>query len=82
MEAGIDFSVTDEFSAGPAGGASRRRTSTWTTPGVGSADLDADTWGVYGTWISPNGFYLDASLPLDELRRRPELGGRPDGGRG
>jgi outer membrane autotransporter protein len=29
--------------------------------GVGSTSIDADTWGVYGTWISPSGFYLDAS---------------------
>jgi outer membrane autotransporter protein len=59
-EAGIDFSVTDEFSIGLLVAKSQADVNL-DDPGVGSADLDADTWGVYGTWISPNGFYLDAS---------------------
>jgi hypothetical protein len=46
--------------AGPAGGQVAGRHDL-EDPGVGHNDIDADTWGVYGTWISPNGFYLDAS---------------------
>ena len=60
VEAGIDFSVTDEFSLGLLVAKSEADVHL-DNPGVGSSDLDADTWGVYGTWISPNGFYLDAS---------------------
>jgi outer membrane autotransporter protein len=60
VEAGVDFAVTDEFSIGLLLGKSQADTHL-DKPGVGSADIDADTWGIYGTWISPNGFYLDAS---------------------
>jgi outer membrane autotransporter protein len=59
-EGGIDFAVTDEFSLGLLV-ASARGKSTLEDPGRGTAKVEADTWGVYGTWISPNGFYLDAS---------------------
>jgi outer membrane autotransporter protein len=59
-EAGIDFSVTDEFSLGLLVAKSQSDTHL-EDPGVGHNEIDADTWGVYGTWISPNGFYLDAS---------------------
>jgi len=60
FEAGVDFAVTDEFSLGLLIGKSEADVDL-DNPGVGSADLDADTWGLYGTWISPTGFYLDAS---------------------
>jgi outer membrane autotransporter protein len=60
FEAGVDFSVTDEFSIGLLIGKSEADVDL-DDPGHGSADLDADTWGLYGTWISPTGFYLDAS---------------------
>jgi outer membrane autotransporter protein len=60
LEAGVDFAVSDEFSVGLLVGKSEADVDL-DDPGVGSADLDADTWGVYGTWISPTGFYLDAS---------------------
>jgi outer membrane autotransporter protein len=59
-EVGIDFAVTDEFSLGLLVAKSQSDTHL-DDPGTGSADIDADTWGVYGTWISPSGFYLDAS---------------------
>jgi hypothetical protein len=59
-EAGVDFTVTDELSLGLLMSKSHADTHL-EHPGAGSARLDADTWGVYGTWISPNGFYLDAS---------------------
>jgi outer membrane autotransporter protein len=60
VEAGIDFAVTDEFSLGLLVAKSDADTHL-DSPGVGHAEIDAETWGVYGTWISPNGFYLDAS---------------------
>ena len=59
-EAGIDFAVTDEFSLGLLVAKSEADIDL-DNPGVGHSEIDADTWGVYGTWISPNGFYLDAS---------------------
>jgi len=52
--------VTDEFSIGLLLSKSQADTDL-DEGGHGSADIDADTWGIYGTWISPNGFYLDAS---------------------
>jgi outer membrane autotransporter protein len=60
IEAGVDFSVGEEVSLGLLMARSQADTHL-DKPGVGSADLDADTWGVYGTWISPRGFYQDAS---------------------
>jgi outer membrane autotransporter protein len=60
VEGGIDFAVTDEFSIGLLLSKSQADIDL-ENGGNGSADLDADTWGIYGTWISPNGFYLDAS---------------------
>jgi len=59
-EVGVDFAVTDEFSLGLLAARSKADLNL-NGPGVGEADLDADTWGVYGTWISPMGFYLDTS---------------------
>ena len=52
--------MTDEFSIGLLLSKSQADTDL-DNGGNGSANIDADTWGVYGTWISPNGFYLDAS---------------------
>ena len=60
VEAGIDFSVTDEFSLGLLLGKSKAN-SDLNGLGIGSSELDARTWGIYGTWISPEGFYLDTS---------------------
>jgi outer membrane autotransporter protein len=59
-EGGIDFAVTEQFSLGLLVAQSRGK-STLEQPGRGSAKVEADTWGLYGTWISRNGFYLDAS---------------------
>src|SRR5207342_2260584 len=59
-EAGVDFAVTDEFSIGLLLSQTRAK-NTLGDPGIASAKIEADTWGIYGTWISPNGFYLDAS---------------------
>jgi outer membrane autotransporter protein len=59
IEAGIDFAVTDEFSLGLLVGKSKAEQEI-NDVDVGN-DIDADTWGLYGTWISPNGFYLDMS---------------------
>jgi outer membrane autotransporter protein len=60
VEAGIDFSVTDELSLGLLLASSKADTDL-EGGGHGSSEIDADTFGIYGTWISPNGFYLDAS---------------------
>jgi outer membrane autotransporter protein len=60
VEAGVDFAVTDELSLGLLLARSQSDTHL-DKPGVGTAELDADTVGAYATWISPSGFYLDAS---------------------
>jgi outer membrane autotransporter protein len=60
IEAGIDFAVSDEFSLGLLVGKSQADTHL-DSDSATQSDIDADTWGLYGTWISPTGFYLDAS---------------------
>jgi outer membrane autotransporter protein len=60
IEAGVDFSVTDELSLGLLLGNAKADIDL-RNGGHGSSDIDADSWGLYGTWISPTGFYLDAS---------------------
>jgi len=59
VEAGVDFAVTDEFSLGLL--VAKSKADIDLDPGSADANIDADTWGVYGTWLSPTGFYLDAS---------------------
>ncbi|MFT3806979.1 autotransporter outer membrane beta-barrel domain-containing protein [Arenimonas sp.] len=59
-EVGVDFGVTDEFRLGLLL-AKTDGDLDLTSPGAGHASMDGDTWGVYGTWISPTGFYVDAS---------------------
>jgi len=60
IEAGADFAINDEFDVGLLVGQSKADTQL-NNLRKGSTDIDADTWGLYGTWISPTGFYLDAS---------------------
>jgi outer membrane autotransporter protein len=60
IEAGADFAFNDEFSAGlllgHADGSQKL-----THGGIGSNKFRGNDYGLYGTWISPVGFYLDAS---------------------
>ena len=60
VEMGANFAITDEFSLGALlawnGG-----DLTLKNPGHANADLEGSTWGLYGTWISPSGFYMDLS---------------------
>jgi len=60
VEAGINFALSDQISLGLLLAQSQADTDL-EHGGHGSADIDADSWGLYGTWISPQGFYLDAS---------------------
>ena len=59
-EVGVDFGVTDEFRLGLLL-AKTDGDLDLSSPGAGHASMDGDTWGIYGTWISPTGFYFDAS---------------------
>jgi outer membrane autotransporter protein len=59
-EAGVDFAVSDEVSLGLLLGKARA-SQDLDGGGAGSNRISGDTKGVYGTWISPTGFYLDAS---------------------
>ena len=56
LEAGLDFAF-DELRIGVLLGQAQADTRV----GAGTNDIGADTWGLYATWISPRGFYLDAS---------------------
>ena len=59
VEAGVDFAVSDGFAIGLL--VAKSKADIDLDPGNADADIDADTWGIYGTWLSQNGFYLDAS---------------------
>ena len=59
FEVGADFSVSDEFSFGVLA-AWADAEQQLNAPGAGSTEIDADTYGVYATWLS-NGFYVDGS---------------------
>ncbi len=59
-EVGVDFAACETFSMGLllAKADGRQRLD---GAGVGTSTIDGDTFGAYATWISPSGFYLDAS---------------------
>ncbi|MDB6163911.1 MAG: hypothetical protein JWL98_1343 [Xanthomonadaceae bacterium] len=60
-EAGADFGINDQFSVGLLAGQARA-TQHLNQTGIGSTKIDGDTSGVYATWFSPNGFYVDTSF--------------------
>jgi outer membrane autotransporter protein len=57
-EAGVDFAVTDQLSLGLLAAKSRAKNTL--DPGIASSKVEADTWGLYATWLTEN-FYVDAS---------------------
>ncbi|MEO6924538.1 MAG: autotransporter outer membrane beta-barrel domain-containing protein, partial [Bryocella sp.] len=59
-EVGLDFAISDEFKAGALFGKAQANQSLDGAAGD-SGRITGHTSGVYGTWISPTGFYLDAS---------------------
>jgi hypothetical protein len=59
-EVGVDFAVADEVSVGLLLAKADGKQDL-NGDGVGSSKLDGDTVGAYGTWLSPLGFYVDAS---------------------
>jgi outer membrane autotransporter protein len=58
-EVGVDFALSNEFSVGLL--LAKAEGTQHLNDGVGSSQLKGDTSGVYATWISPNGFYVDGS---------------------
>jgi outer membrane autotransporter protein len=59
-EVGADVGINDEFSIGVLA-AKSDASQHLSGPRAGSSKITADTYGIYGTWISPSGFYLDGS---------------------
>jgi outer membrane autotransporter protein len=59
FEVGADFAINDEFSVGVLA-SQADADQDLSSPGAGSTKISADTYGIYGTWIS-NGFYVDGS---------------------
>jgi outer membrane autotransporter protein len=59
VEGGVDYAFSDEFSLGLLLGKAHGNQSL--NAGVGTSKINGDTYGLYGTWISPGGFYLDTS---------------------
>jgi len=57
-EAGVDFAVTDQLSIGLLAAKSRAKNTL--DPGIASSKVEADTWGLYATWLTEN-FYVDTS---------------------
>jgi outer membrane autotransporter protein len=58
-EIGLDFALTDAVSLGLL--FAKLDAGTHLEQGDGSAKLEAEGFGLYATWISPRGWYLDAS---------------------
>ena len=59
-EVGVDFALTDTFSVGLLLAQADAK-QTLNGAGSGSSRIEGDTVGVYGTVLSPGGFYLDTS---------------------
>ena len=59
-EVGINFEPAPGFNIGALVGKSRGK-QTLHDPGFASDKIDADTFGIYGTWIGRSGWYVDAS---------------------
>ena len=78
FEVGADFSVSDEFSFGVLA-AWADADQELNAPGAGSTEIDADTYGVYATWLS-NGFYVDGSYRWMSFTADSQFGGRGDDG--
>jgi outer membrane autotransporter protein len=60
VEVGADIAFTEQLSAGVLL-AKAEGSQHLAAAGTGSSQIKGDTVGVYGTWISPNGFYVDGS---------------------
>jgi outer membrane autotransporter protein len=60
QEVGVDYGFSDQFIVGLLVGKAHA-TQRLSSGDTGSTKLDGNTSGVYGTWISPSGFYLDLS---------------------
>jgi len=58
-ELGIEARPTDQVAVGVLFGGSEG--SQRVDGAVGSGEFDGDTFGLYGTWMAGNGFYLDLS---------------------
>jgi outer membrane autotransporter protein len=59
-ELGLDFAISDEFKAGALFDKSQANQSLDGNE-ADSSKINSDTSGIYGTWIAPSGFYVDAS---------------------
>jgi outer membrane autotransporter protein len=81
VEAGIDYRIGGQVSLGLLLGQAKADTRP-SELRHGGSQLEADSWGLYGTWISPAGFYLDASYRwLDfEVDLDTTIGARALGG--
>jgi outer membrane autotransporter protein len=60
IEAGADFGVGDAFHLGLMVGKSKADIGL-AGNGNGEAEIDANSWGVYGLYYQPGGFYADLS---------------------
>lgn len=59
LEVGADFALTEQFSLGVL--LAKAEAKQDLRAGNGSDKIKGDTYGLYGTWKSPTGVYLDAS---------------------
>ena len=70
-EVGIDFALSERLAFGLLLGQSESDLTL--REGVGRNEIDADSAGLYATWISPQAWYLDASVRWVDLHN--ELAG-------
>jgi outer membrane autotransporter protein len=81
IEAGADFGVGDAFHLGLMVGKSKSDIDL--TDGVGETEIDANSWGIYGLYFQPGGFYADLSyrwvkfdVELDSIAGRFDTDGK------
>jgi len=81
IEAGADFGIGDAFHLGLLVGKSKADIGL--ENGAGDSEIDANSWGVYGLWYQPGGFYADLSyrwvnfdVELDSIAGRLDTDGK------
>ncbi len=85
QELGVDVALADGFSAGLMLGKAQASQHLDGAGAIGTNKITGDTRGAYATWVSGNGFYLDASYRqmrfdarLDSLAGQTRTSGRAD----
>jgi outer membrane autotransporter protein len=84
VEAGADFGIGDAFHLGLMVGKSKADIGL-ADNGAGDSEIEANSWGIYGLWYQPGGFYADLSyrwlnfdVDLDSIAGQLESNGKAE----